>query len=135
MFRSGLLSALKGKCILRYTREPLYSRSSGRRTQWTRSGQTQWSPATQMNTLKSHLCTSHTGYKDCLKQFIHLFNLPVDVPLLHAGEPPGGHRQTSRHVDADQPVGGNSQELIFLAPSESVARKRRNEMILILFHG
>lgn len=133
MFHSGLLSALKGKCILRYTREPLCSRSSGRRTQWTRSGQTQWPPVTQINTLKkSHLCTSHTGYYG---YFTHLFNLPVDVPLFHVGEPPGGHRQTGRHVDADQPVVGNPQELIFLAPSESVARKRQSEMILILFHG
>ncbi len=83
------------------------------------------------NTHKSYSHQPHR-LQGSLKHFIHLFNLPVDIPLFNVGEPPGGHRQTCWHVDADQPVVGYSQEIIFLASSESVGQ---SEKIWIIFHG
>lgn len=49
----------------------------------------------------------------------HLSYLPVDVPLLHVGEPPCGDRQTSGHVNTNQTVVRDPKNLILLTGFES----------------
>lgn len=49
---------------------------------------------------------------------LYLSNFPVYVPLLHVGEPPRGDGQTRRHVNTDQTVVRNPQNLILLTAFE-----------------
>lgn len=48
----------------------------------------------------------------------HLSYLPVDIPLLHVGEPPRGDRQARGHVDANQTVVWDAKNLILLTAFE-----------------
>lgn len=48
----------------------------------------------------------------------HLLDVPVDIPLAHVAEAPGLDHVAHGQVDADQPVVGNAQDLIFPAALE-----------------
>lgn len=53
----------------------------------------------------------------------HLSDLPVNIPLLHVSEPPCGGRQARGHVDADQAVVRNAENLLLLTAFESETQK------------
>lgn len=48
----------------------------------------------------------------------HLSYFPVNVPLLHVGEPPRGDGHTGGHVNTDETVVRDPQNLILLTAFE-----------------
>lgn len=91
----------------------------------TRSGRTRWSPIITKDFDVSEIIGEVLQMKRWEKIIIigatvpHLSYLPVNVPLLHVGEPPRGDRQARGHVNTNQAVVGDPQNFILLTASKS----------------